>query len=61
MEGLRHPKGAPKLKDVKAFQGDGHVNRTRPHDCPDGPLAMGASLRIEACRTKYPKTGFQHA
>ena len=51
----------PKLKDVKAFEGAGHVNRTRPPDCPDGPLAMEASLHIEAWRTKYPKIGWQYA
>ena len=41
MEGLCQSKAAPNLKDAKALQGAGHVNRTRPHDCPDGPLAMG--------------------
>ena len=61
MEGLHQSKGAPKLKDVKSLQGAGHVSRTQTclHDCPDGPLAMEASLHIEAWRTKCPKRGQQ--
>ena len=46
MEGQYQSKGAPTLKDAKAFQGAGHVNRTHPHDCPDGPLPMEASLHV---------------
>ena len=61
MEGLYQSQAAPALRDVNAFQGVGHENRTRPYDCPDGPLAMETSLRVEAWRTKYPKTGWQRA
>ena len=58
---LCQSKAAPNLKDVKAFQGAGHVNRTGPHGCPDGPLAMETSLHLEAWRTKCPMAGWQYA
>ena len=48
MEGLYQSRGSPKLNDVKSSQGAGQVNRTRPHGCPDGPLALEASPHIEA-------------
>ena len=47
MEGLCQSKATSNVKDVKASQGAGRVNRTRPHDCAGGPLAMEQACALK--------------
>ena len=54
-------KGAPRMTNVKYYQGVGHVNRSQPEDLPCGPVPVETNLKLETDKTGIPKNSGQGA